>query len=114
KKKKKKVSSVTSWGPPEEQRRVEAEMGLREFWRNYKVLIVMGSSLEQLKFSVTLRGADMNSGHWLRRKWLWVAGGAFVTVHLVTWLMQSAMRSVARSEAELKRKAVLNQKVAED
>ncbi|XP_078124161.1 uncharacterized protein LOC144529086 [Sander vitreus] len=47
----------------------------------------------------------MKPGSWLRRNWLWAAGGAFVTVHLATWLMQSAMRSAVRSEAALKHKA---------
>lgn len=47
----------------------------------------------------------MKPQSWLRRNWLWVAGGAFVSIHLSTWLMQRAMRSVARSEAALKRGA---------
>ncbi|XP_068582906.1 uncharacterized protein [Cebidichthys violaceus] len=51
----------------------------------------------------------MKPHSWLRRNWLWAAGGAFVSVHLATWLMQSAMRSAVRSEA-----AALKQKPAEE
>lgn len=57
------------------------------------------------EFSVVLRAASMKPHSWLRRNWLWAAGGAFVTVHLVTWLMQRTMRSAARSEVALKQKA---------
>lgn len=46
----------------------------------------------------------MKPQSWLRRNWMWAAGGAFVTIHLVTWLMQRAMKSAARSEAALKQK----------
>lgn len=47
----------------------------------------------------------MKPQNWLRRNWLWVGGGAFVTIHLSTWLMQRAMKSVAQSEAALQRNA---------
>ncbi|XP_071359269.1 uncharacterized protein [Trachinotus anak] len=47
----------------------------------------------------------MKPQSWLRRNWLWAAGGAFVTIHLVTWLMQKAMKSAVRSEVALKQKA---------
>lgn len=47
----------------------------------------------------------MKPQSWLRRNWLWAAGGAFVTIHLSTWLMQRAMKNVAQSEAALKRNA---------
>lgn len=50
----------------------------------------------------------MKPQSWLRRNWLYAAGGAFVTIHLATWLMQRAMKSSARSEAALR------QKTAED
>lgn len=46
----------------------------------------------------------MRPQSWLRRNWLWAAGGAFVTIHLATWLMQRAMKSTVRSEVALKQK----------
>lgn len=46
----------------------------------------------------------MKPQSWLRRNWLWAAGGAFLTVHVVTWLMQKAMKNAVRSEAALKQK----------
>uniref|UniRef100_A0A3Q1FZR4 Uncharacterized protein n=1 Tax=Acanthochromis polyacanthus TaxID=80966 RepID=A0A3Q1FZR4_9TELE len=46
----------------------------------------------------------MKPQSWIRRNWMWAAGGAFVSVHLATWLMQRAMRSSVRSEAALKHK----------
>ncbi|XP_071060892.1 uncharacterized protein [Pseudochaenichthys georgianus] len=46
----------------------------------------------------------MRSQSWLRRNWLWAAGGAFVSIHLATWLMQTAMRSSVRSDTALKQK----------
>lgn len=46
---------------------------------------------------VSCRGMTPRS--WLRRNWLWAAGGAFVTVHLATWAVQRAAKSAARSEA---------------
>ncbi|XP_069385729.1 uncharacterized protein [Paralichthys olivaceus] len=48
----------------------------------------------------------MKPRSWIRRNWLWAAGGAFLAVHLATWLMQRAMRSAVRSEAALRHKAV--------
>lgn len=51
------------------------------------------------------RGVGMKPQSWLRRNWLWAAGGAFVTIHLATWLMQRAMKSAVRSEAALKQNA---------
>uniref|UniRef100_A0A3Q3QFB8 Uncharacterized protein n=1 Tax=Monopterus albus TaxID=43700 RepID=A0A3Q3QFB8_MONAL len=47
----------------------------------------------------------MKPQSWLRRNWLWAAGGAFLTIHLATWLMQRAMKNAVRSEAGLKQKA---------
>lgn len=47
----------------------------------------------------------MKPQSWLRRNWLWAAGGAFLTLHLSTWLMQRAAKSLARSEAALERTA---------
>ncbi|XP_071753071.1 uncharacterized protein LOC139909817 [Centroberyx gerrardi] len=47
----------------------------------------------------------MKAQSWLRRNWLWVAGGAFLGVHLATWVLQRAMRSAVRSEVALKEKA---------
>lgn len=47
----------------------------------------------------------MKTQSWLRRNWMWAAGGAFLTIHLATWLMQRAMKSAARSEAALRQKA---------
>uniref|UniRef100_A0A4W5RKG1 Uncharacterized protein n=1 Tax=Hucho hucho TaxID=62062 RepID=A0A4W5RKG1_9TELE len=46
----------------------------------------------------------MKPQSWLRKNWLWVAGGSFLGIHLTTWLMQRAMRSIARSEMALKEK----------
>lgn len=48
----------------------------------------------------------MKTQSWLRKNWLWVAGGAFFGIHLGTWLMQRAMRSAVRSETALKEKVV--------
>lgn len=48
---------------------------------------------------------SMKTQSWLRRNWMWAAGGAFLTIHLATWLMQRAMKSVARSETALRQKA---------
>ncbi|XP_069577748.1 uncharacterized protein [Brachyistius frenatus] len=47
----------------------------------------------------------MKPRSWLRRNWLWAAGGIFVGVHLSTWLLQRAMRSSVRSEVALKQNA---------
>jgi len=47
----------------------------------------------------------MKSQSWLRRNWLWAAGGTFVLVHLGTWLMQRSVKSVVRSEMTLKDKS---------
>lgn len=52
-----------------------------------------------------LQWRRMKPQSWLRRNWLWAAGGAFVTIHLSTWLLQRSMKSVAHSEAALKRNA---------
>uniref|UniRef100_A0A4W6FWN9 Uncharacterized protein n=1 Tax=Lates calcarifer TaxID=8187 RepID=A0A4W6FWN9_LATCA len=46
----------------------------------------------------------MKSQSWLRRNWLWAAGGAFLTIHLATWVMQRAMKSAVRSEVALRQK----------
>uniref|UniRef100_A0A671V0V2 Uncharacterized protein n=1 Tax=Sparus aurata TaxID=8175 RepID=A0A671V0V2_SPAAU len=51
----------------------------------------------------------MKPQSWIRRNWLWAAGGAFLTIHLTTWLMQRAIKSSVRSEA-----AALKQKPAEE
>ncbi|TNN27614.1 hypothetical protein EYF80_062240 [Liparis tanakae] len=42
---------------------------------------------------------------WLRRNWLWAAGGAFLSVHAATWLMQSAVKGAVRSEAATRSEA---------
>lgn len=47
----------------------------------------------------------MKPQSWLRRNWLWAAGGAFLTLHLSTWLVQRAAKSLVRSETALKRTA---------
>uniref|UniRef100_A0A673CH45 Uncharacterized protein n=1 Tax=Sphaeramia orbicularis TaxID=375764 RepID=A0A673CH45_9TELE len=46
----------------------------------------------------------MKPQSWIRKNWLWAAGGAFVTIHLTTWLMQRAMKTAVRSETALKQK----------
>jgi len=51
----------------------------------------------------------MKNQSWMRKNWMWVAGGAFVGVHLVTLLMQRTMKSLVRSET-----AALREKAAED
>lgn len=55
-------------------------------------------------------GASMKPQSWLRRNWLWAAGGAFVTVHLATWIMQKTMKSTVRSEIAVKQKTVEGQR----
>uniref|UniRef100_A0A672FJ96 Transmembrane protein n=1 Tax=Salarias fasciatus TaxID=181472 RepID=A0A672FJ96_SALFA len=45
----------------------------------------------------------MRSQSWIRRNWFWAAGGAFVGVHMLTWVLQKAMKHSVRSEASLKR-----------
>lgn len=49
----------------------------------------------------------MKPQSWLRRNWLWAAGGAFVAIHLSTWLMQRAMKGLVQSEAALKDNAAV-------
>lgn len=44
----------------------------------------------------------MKSRSWLRRNWPWAVGGAFVSVHLFTWLMQRAMKSSVQSQSSLR------------
>lgn len=44
----------------------------------------------------------MRSGSWLRRNWPWAVGGAFVSVHLFTWILQRAMKSSVQSERALR------------
>uniref|UniRef100_A0AAY4ANX2 ATP synthase F0 subunit 8 n=1 Tax=Denticeps clupeoides TaxID=299321 RepID=A0AAY4ANX2_9TELE len=46
----------------------------------------------------------MKNQSWIRKNWLWVAGGSFLGIHLVTWLMQKAMKSSVRTEMQLKQK----------
>ncbi|KAK2817569.1 hypothetical protein Q5P01_025760 [Channa striata] len=89
-------------------------MGLRAFWTNYKVLIVMGTGLGLIHWGCCCaccqrqvnrtESVSMKPRSWLRRNWMWAAGGAFVTIHVVTWVMQRTMKSAARSEAALKQK----------
>uniref|UniRef100_A0A667XM95 Uncharacterized protein n=1 Tax=Myripristis murdjan TaxID=586833 RepID=A0A667XM95_9TELE len=43
----------------------------------------------------------MKAGSWLRRNWLWAAGGAFLGVHLATWLLQRAMRSACSNDQSI-------------
>jgi len=40
----------------------------------------------------------MKGQSWLRKNWLLVAGGAFVTIHFATWLLQRGVKSAVRSE----------------
>ena len=47
----------------------------------------------------------MKPQSWLRRNWMWAAGGAFFGVHLVTWLLQKSMKNAVRSETALKNKS---------
>ncbi|XP_072239660.1 uncharacterized protein [Leuresthes tenuis] len=46
----------------------------------------------------------MKPQSWLRRNWLLAAGGAFVSIHLATWILQRVMKSSVRSEVVLKEK----------
>uniref|UniRef100_A0A3B5R032 Uncharacterized protein n=1 Tax=Xiphophorus maculatus TaxID=8083 RepID=A0A3B5R032_XIPMA len=48
----------------------------------------------------------MKSQSWLRKNWLWTAGGTFVLIHLSTWGLQKVTKSSVRSEVELKQKTV--------
>uniref|UniRef100_A0A3B3BQY1 Uncharacterized protein n=1 Tax=Oryzias melastigma TaxID=30732 RepID=A0A3B3BQY1_ORYME len=48
----------------------------------------------------------MKPQSWLRRNWLLAAGGAFVTIHLSTWVLQKAMKSSVRSEVSIKQNTV--------
>ncbi|KAG7236914.1 hypothetical protein INR49_000126 [Caranx melampygus] len=118
----------TVWSAPGRQQLSEAQsvMGLHRFWQNYKVLIVMGTSLGlihwgwyNLKSSPVLHPPRqdfipepgivthtvvMKPQSWLRRNWLWVGGGAFLSIHLFTWLLQRTMKSAVRSEAALRQR----------
>uniref|UniRef100_A0A8C5DLX9 Uncharacterized protein n=1 Tax=Gouania willdenowi TaxID=441366 RepID=A0A8C5DLX9_GOUWI len=40
----------------------------------------------------------MKPQSWIRRNWLWAGGGALVSIHLLTWLMQRMMKNSVRSE----------------
>ncbi|KAJ0050652.1 hypothetical protein NL108_005032 [Boleophthalmus pectinirostris] len=44
----------------------------------------------------------MRSQSWLRRNWPWAVGGAFITVHLFTWIMNKAMKSSVQSQRTLR------------
>ena len=46
----------------------------------------------------------MKPQSWLRRNWMWAAGGALLGVHLFTWLLQTSMKRAVRSETALKNK----------
>ncbi|XP_072772546.1 uncharacterized protein [Nerophis lumbriciformis] len=46
-----------------------------------------------------------NTGSWMRRKWVWLVGGAFISVHAGTWLMQRAVRSAVHSEVTQQKQA---------
>lgn len=52
----------------------------------------------------------MKPQSWLRRNWMWAAGGAFLTIHLTTWLMQRAVKSSVRSEVAIQPKAMIHLK----
>ncbi|XP_060118020.1 uncharacterized LOC128706666 homolog [Heteronotia binoei] len=41
---------------------------------------------------------------WIRKNWLLVAGVAFVSVHLGTYLLQKAAKQSAKSGLEIKQK----------
>jgi len=45
---------------------------------------------------------DMRSQSWLRRNWVWAAGGVFLGAHLLTWLLQRTMKNAVRSERALR------------
>uniref|UniRef100_A0A8C1YRK1 Uncharacterized protein n=1 Tax=Cyprinus carpio TaxID=7962 RepID=A0A8C1YRK1_CYPCA len=47
----------------------------------------------------------MRNQSWLRKNWFWVAGGAFASIHLGTWLLQKAMKSSVQTERQLKSKS---------
>ncbi|KAG7316046.1 hypothetical protein KOW79_020912 [Hemibagrus wyckioides] len=44
----------------------------------------------------------MKNASWLRKNWMWVAGGSFLGLHLATWIMQKAMKKSVHSELQLK------------
>nr|XP_056712885.1 uncharacterized LOC128706666 homolog [Euleptes europaea] len=41
---------------------------------------------------------------WIRKNWLLVAGAAFVSVHIGTYLLQRAAKSSVKSGMEIKQK----------
>ncbi|KAG1956147.1 hypothetical protein F2P79_007989 [Pimephales promelas] len=51
-----------------------------------------------------LRTEKMRNQSWLRKNWIWVAGGAFSGIHFSTWLLQKAMKSSVRTEQQIKSK----------
>ncbi|KAG5855595.1 hypothetical protein ANANG_G00050730 [Anguilla anguilla] len=78
-------------------------MGLRRFWNNYKYPNHLrgNSRCEGCQWAAVMK----NSG-WLRKNWLWVAGSAFISIHIGTWLMQKALKSSVRSETQMKQRSV--------
>uniref|UniRef100_A0A8B9HDH0 Uncharacterized protein n=1 Tax=Astyanax mexicanus TaxID=7994 RepID=A0A8B9HDH0_ASTMX len=48
---------------------------------------------------------------WLRRNWLWAAGGAFLGLHLATWILQKSMKHSVHSELQLKQKSESEEKL---
>lgn len=46
----------------------------------------------------------MKKTSWIRKNWLLVAGVAFVSVHIGTYLLQRAAKSSAKSDLEIKQK----------
>ncbi|KAJ8285048.1 hypothetical protein COCON_G00038980 [Conger conger] len=45
---------------------------------------------------------NMRNAGWLRKNWPWVAGGAFLGIHIGTWAMQKAMKSSVHSQTQTK------------
>lgn len=55
---------------------------------------------------ITLRTEKMRNHSWLRKNWMWVAGGAFLGIHLGTWALQKVTKNLVRSEQQLRNKVV--------
>ncbi|RVE76618.1 hypothetical protein OJAV_G00010440 [Oryzias javanicus] len=61
-----------------------------------------------LQLLLLIRASEprMKPQSWLRRNWLLAAGGAFVTIHLSTWILQKVMKRSVRSEVSVKQNAM--------
>uniref|UniRef100_A0ACB8GEQ4 Uncharacterized protein n=1 Tax=Sphaerodactylus townsendi TaxID=933632 RepID=A0ACB8GEQ4_9SAUR len=77
------------------KRRKQRGNSCTPLWDNGKVYIA---------FSKVYVNEEMKRISWIRKNWLLVAGTAFVSVHIGTYLIQRAAKSSAKSGTEIKRK----------